>query len=123
MLLSLLLTLFAAVSTPTISTPDKGDTFKVTFDRGAVWSCVVFRMVKPTEKDKTLWPDGHYAPRSCGPVDVHDTTFTEPWNPYIHDPQTGKPYNVEWDVYVEVQYPGPNNTFPAVESNRVRVTK
>lgn len=113
--------LFQTATTPTISTTDKGATFKVTYPRGAIWTCVVFRMTEPTEADQVLWPGGYYAPRSCGPLDSHSTTFTEEWNPYIRDPQTNKDYDADWDVYAEIQYPNKDGGFREVETNRVRV--
>jgi hypothetical protein len=110
------------LSTPTIS--QVGDTsFKTEFDRGAVWACTVFRQVEPivnpTESDLKNWPDGHYAPRSCGDLDPHWTAFTAEWSPYIFNPQTGKDYDTDWEIYTEIGYPSGNNVV-YVESNRIK---
>lgn len=125
MIKALIAGILLAITTPTITTQDAGATFNISYDRGAIWSCVVYRMVEATESDKSNWPDGHYAPRSCGELDQHSTTFVEEWNLHIYDPKTGKPYNIEWDVYAEIQYPvnGKTDEFTTIETNRVRVTK
>ena len=96
--------------------------FQINFTHGAVWACTIFRMVEPTEKNSEVWPDGHYAPRSCGPVSKTANYFIEPWNPYIRDPQTGKDYDVEWEVYAFVQHPIGNNNddFTYTETPRIR---
>lgn len=128
-MLNLLTILVALALSATITTSDKGATFDVKFDRGAVWTCVVYRQVEPTvdptESDKANWPDGHYVPRSCGDLGIHSTSFVEKWNPYIKDPKTGLDYNVEWDVWAEIQYPikGRTDDFTTIETNRVRVRR
>jgi hypothetical protein len=119
-----LLSIGLSGAAPTIVTKDNGDTYTVTFDRGAIFSCVVFRMTEPTEPDRVQWPDGHYAPRTCLMLDDSDvTSYVEEFSPYIFNPQTGQPYNAEWDVYAELQYPTGRNSFTTVETNRVRVRK
>lgn len=118
MLVAVGLTVQAA--SPTIKEGRPGF-FTITFDKGAVWACTVFRMVEPTEKDLEQWPDGHYAPRSCGDLSKDMTSYVEEFSPYIFDPRTGQPYNVDWDVYAEIGYPVPDsNTVSYVETNRVR---
>ena len=116
-----LVTLLGAA--PTIETPDKGNTYIVRFDIGAIFSCVVFRMVKATEPKSDTWPDGHYAPRSCGMLDPTSTNYVDRWSPYIWDQIKNGPYDVDWDVYAEGQYPvnGSNSEFTTVETNRVRI--
>jgi hypothetical protein len=117
----LLLALTGALAAPTIVntrkafivTTDRKE-FIVTFEKGAVWGCTVFRMVKATEKDRVTWPDGHYAPQICDFITEDQTMYVEYWSPYI------PPYHVDWDVYAILQYPD-RDSFKSVESNRVRV--
>lgn len=106
---------------PSISTPDNGETFKVSFDQGAIFACTIFRMVEKTEEPSDTWPDGHYAPRSCGMLDPRMSGYEEAWSPYIRDPQTGKEYGVDWEVFAEIQYPTRDGDFVSVETNRIRV--
>ena len=120
-LVALGMTALLVTAAPSILASKDGTAFKVTYEKGAVWTCVVFRMVEATETNRELWPDGHYAPRSCGPLNPTSTTYVEEWSPYIRDPRTGQLYNVDWDVYAIVQYPSQDGSYPAVESNRVRV--
>jgi hypothetical protein len=112
--------LVAQTATATI-TKTSADRFVIKYPAGAEWSCVVFRMTQPTETNTEIWPDGHYAPRSCGPVDPKSTFFVEEWSPYIQDPQTGKDYNVDWEVFAILQYPekGRTDAFTEIETNRV----
>ena len=111
-LLLLALTGMMAVTSPTIV--NTGKEFIITFEKGAVWGCTVFRMVKATEKDKDLWPDGHYAPQICDHISEDQTSYVEYWSKYI------PPYHVDWDVFAVLQYPD-RDSFKQVESNRVRV--
>jgi hypothetical protein len=119
------LVLFAQTIAPATMSVSSAGTFIVKFQAGVEWACTVFRMTEPTESNLEIWPDGHYAPRTCGPVDPKSTFFTESWSPYIYDPQTGKDYNVEWDVYTILQYPekGRTDAFTEVETNRLRIKK
>jgi hypothetical protein len=126
MLKSLILALaLLAQTAPTIKWMEARKEFLVQYPAGAAWACVVFRMVEATETDNENWPDGHYAPRSCGEVSPTSTYFLEAWSPYIKDPKTGKDYNVEWDVYTIIQYPekGRTDAFTEVETNKVRVKR
>jgi hypothetical protein len=119
-----LLSIGLSGAAPTIATNDNGETYTVTFDKGAIFTCTIFRMVEATETNLDQWPDGHYAPRVCGMIDDPNmTSYVEQFSPYIFNPQTGQSYNAEWDVYAELQYPTGRNSFTTVETNRVRVRK
>ena len=121
LLAGIFLTGIVGFAQPKASMTLRNDKFVVNFSHGAVWTCTVFRMTVPTEEKSELWPDGHYAPRSCGPLSPTQTSFVEEFNPYIFNPQTGEPYNVDWDVYAFIQYPAPSGDgYVDVETNRVR---
>lgn len=115
-------------ATPHIEALNKGASFKITFPKGASEECVVFvQQTLIPKSDESLWkifPDGHYAPKSCLWLDGSETTFNIRW-PF--GPEKGT-----WDVHVDVGYPigkpivkGNITTMPDlnfVKSNVVTVT-
>jgi hypothetical protein len=97
--LALLLALAVGVGAQTapriVAHPNQ--TFTVTFDKGAVWACTVFRMQKATETPSETFPDGHYTPRHCWSLDETFTSYQDDWA-YI------LPYDSYWRVWAEIGY-------------------
>jgi hypothetical protein len=114
-MLSFITLLLALVTNPPwIYTSDKGVTFDVKFEPSS-FGCVVFRMTEPTEAVSEVWPDGHYAPRSCFNAEPPVTSYVALWSRYV------PLYNVDWDVYAEIHYNNAAGETFILESNRIRV--
>jgi hypothetical protein len=113
MIFSLLLVLLIT-STPTIT--KTGESFKVTFEKGAVASCTYFYEKSVTEpKGDPNFPDGHYKPAKCFFLDPADTSYDVDWE-FI------KAANDDWTVWAEVQYPTPDGKdTTTVVTNKVEV--
>ena len=86
---------------PTISATPSSEDLVVRFDKGAVFACTVFKMVKPTETNLTQWPDGRYTPRHCWSLEESDTSYPDTWA-WIER------YDEDWEVYAEIGYPFPS---------------
>jgi hypothetical protein len=116
----LIVGLASAHEAPTISL--RGDNFVVRYAPGVVHACTVFRMTEPSYEPGTdpNFPDGHYSPRSCSLISKQSTSYVDHFSEFIYDPKTGKPYDVDWDVYAELWYDGDEKPH---ETNRVRVHK
>lgn len=119
-----------AHSTPTISrtsvmllndgvlTVDNDNYFAIAFEPGVVHACTVFKMVEVTEDDRQLWPDGRYAPRSCSLILPTSSGYTDNWSEFIYNVKTGKPYDVDWEVYAEIWYAASETP---LETNRLLI--
>lgn len=101
----LLPTILAAVlasTSPTI-VPDnttKPEHFTVSFDRGAVSACTVFKSLTETiEEDGQTVP---YAPRHCWFLSPNSTSYVDDWA-FITKPD-GTPWDSDWDIHAEVSY-------------------
>ena len=85
---------------PVISATASGENLTVKFDKGAVFACTVFKMVKPTETNREQWPDGRYTPRHCWNLETTDDYYEDTWA-WINY------YNEDWEVHAEIGYPQP----------------
>ena len=97
---------------PTIQVDDAGRNFTISFPPGAIWSCTIFKMVKPMYPEgDSNFPDGRYAPRHCWNLGTELTFYEDDWA-YICQPSPDRtsctPYNEDWEVWADVQHEGPD---------------
>lgn len=90
-----------------------GETFKVTYDKGAVWSCTVFQQQKVGTPDANF-PDGRYTPKHCWSITRDSTSYEDDWALIT-------PEDTDWLVWAEVQYINGHDMVSTVVSNKVRV--
>lgn len=112
LLLAVIVSVAAAAQSPDPLAPRivalrDGQAFHVHFEKGAVFACTVYKMVKATEEPSETWPDGRYAPRHCWNLSAGTTFYTDDWE-HI------KTYSEDWDVWAEIGYPFPSKTVPGV---------
>lgn len=90
-----------------------GDTFKVSYDKGAVWSCTVFQQQKVNKTDANF-PDGRYTPKHCWGLNRDENSYEDNWA-FIDKADT------DWLVWAEVQYIDGHDNVKTVISNKVRI--
>lgn len=103
-------------SAPTIERT--GERFRVTFDKGAVGACTIYKQGMLREPDPN-WPDGYYTPRHCWGIDDDTTFYNDDWA-WIQPEQTS------WEVWAEIQYPvkgGKPDEIVIVKTNMIQVLR